>query len=115
MQTITELNEAAFDPAIAAANVPMVVDFYAPWCGPCKIIAPLLEKLADQFAGRLQFMKVNVDEAPALAAQFEITGVPTLVFLDQGEVREVLVGFPSPRVLLEKLEALAEHPAGAPL
>jgi thioredoxin len=115
MKTITELDEATFDRAIAAANVPVVVDFYAPWCGPCKMIAPLLEKLAEHFAGRLQFVKVNVDDAPVLAARFEITGVPSLVFINQGKVREVLVGFSSARELLENLEALAAHPAEAPV
>jgi thioredoxin 1 len=107
MKTIAELNEAQFDQVIARANTPVVVDFYAPWCGPCKMIAPLMDKLAEHFAGQLRFYKVNVDESPELAGRFQITGVPTLLLFNQGEVREVIVGFPSPQALASKLQALA--------
>lgn len=107
MKTITELNDEAFDRTIAATNLPVVVDVYAPWCGPCKMIAPLLDKLAEHYAGRLQFFKVNVDEAPELARRFEITGVPTLLLINQAEVRDIIVGFPGPQELMVKMEALA--------
>jgi thioredoxin 1 len=107
MNHIIELTNTNFEPEVLKAAGPVVVDFYAPWCGPCKMIAPLLDKLAEQFSRRLQFFKLNVDEAPELAARYEITGVPTLLLINQGEVRDVVVGFPSPRVLVEKLEALA--------
>jgi thioredoxin len=106
MKTIAELTDENFDRAIAAANVPVVVDFYAPWCGPCKMLAPLLEQLAGYFAGRLQFFKVNVDEAPELATRYRISGVPMLAFISGGEVRDVLVGFPPPKELAARLQAL---------
>lgn len=107
MKTITELNDQNFDQTIAGAGTPVVVDFYAPWCGPCKMLAPLLEQLAEKFAGRLQYFKVNVDEAPGLAGRFEITGVPTLLLFRKGEVQEAIVGFASPRELVTKFEELA--------
>lgn len=107
MKMITELNDESFERNIVAANLPVVVDFYAPWCGPCKMITPLLDKLAEHYAGRLQFFKVNVDEAPELGLRFDITGVPTLLLIDQSAERDRLVGFPSPRELVAKLEALA--------
>lgn len=109
MKTISELNETDFDRTIVALNGPAVVDFYAPWCGPCKMLTPLLEKLAEHFAGRVEFFKVNVDEAPSLAERFNITGVPTLLFFDNGELRDTLVGFASPRDLVARLEALAAN------
>ena len=107
MKTIMELNDETFERDIAAANVPVVVDVYAPWCGPCKMIAPLLDKLAEHYRGRLQFFKVNVDASPEIAVRYEITGVPTLLLISQGKVSEVIVGFPSPMELIAKLETLA--------
>lgn len=107
MKAITQLNEADFDRAMAAAGTPVLVDFSAPWCGPCKLFAPLLDKLVEHYAGRIQFLKVNVDDAPELARRFEIAGVPTLLLISNGEVRDVIVGFPSPRVLVDKLEGVA--------
>lgn len=114
MKMITELNDENFNQTITAANGPVVVDFYTPWCGPCKMLAPLLEALAEHFAGRIQFFKVNVEEAPELAERFQVTGVPVLAFMVNGEAHEVLVGFPSPQELAAKLHALAAaHPAEA--
>jgi thioredoxin 1 len=109
MKTISELTETNFDRAIAGLNGPAVVDVYAPWCGPCKMIAPLLEKLAEHFAGRIEFFKVNVDGAPALAERFGITGVPTLLFFSNGELRDTMVGFASLRDLVARLETLAAN------
>ena len=77
------------------------------------MLAPLLEQLAGHFAGRIRFFKVNVDEAPGLAARFEITGVPTLLLFSNGEVRDAIVGLAPPRTLLTKLEALAANTAEA--
>lgn len=108
MKTIAELTDENFDQTMAAATVPVVVDFYAPWCGPCKMLAPLLGSLAEHFAGRVQFFKVNVDAAPELAERFEVSGVPMLVFLVDGEPRDLLIGFPSPQTLAAKIHALTE-------
>lgn len=108
MKTIAELTDENFDQSIAATTGPVLVDFYAPWCGPCKMLAPLLSSLAEHFAERVQFYKVNVDAAPELAARFEVSGVPMLVFFVNGEPRDLLLGFPSPQTLAAKLHALTE-------
>jgi thioredoxin len=113
MSKIAELTEENFDQAIAEGTTPAVVDVYAPWCGPCKMLAPLMEQLADHFAGRIPFFKVNVDEAPGLAGRFDITGVPTLLLFSDGKLRDTVVGLASPRALLTKLEALAANAAEA--
>jgi|GEM_PF-1748470 len=114
MKMIPELNDDNFDQHMAAADLPVVVDFYAPWCGPCKMLTPLLEALAEHFTGRIQFFKVDVEQSPALAARFQVAGVPMLAFMVNREVREVQVGFPSPQEFAAKLHALAElHPAEA--
>lgn len=108
MNAIAELTDENFDRAIAATPLPAVVDFYAPWCGPCTMLAPLLTALAEHFAGRIQFFKVNVDAAPDVADRFEVRGVPMLAFFLNGEVRDLLIGFPAPPVLAAKLHALIE-------
>ena len=114
MKTIAELTDENFDQTMAAATGPVVVDFCAPWCGLCKMLAPLLVSLAEHFAGRIAFYKVNVDAAPELAARFEVSGVPMLVFFANGEPCDLLIGFPSPQTLAAKIHALIEaHPAEA--
>jgi len=111
MKIVAELNETDFDPLLATEGTPAVVDFYAPWCGPCKMIAPLLDSLAEHYSGRIRFYKVNVDESPGLADRFQITGVPTLIFLKEGQVFSSIVGFPPPQELVAKLHALTSRNA----
>ena len=75
-----------------AASVPVLVDLWAPWCGPCRMVTPALERLAERHAQRLKLVKVNVDEAPAVAARYAATSIPTLVLLDGGRERDRIVG-----------------------
>ena len=107
MQHIIELTETSFEQEVLKAAIPVVVDFYAPWCGPCQMIAPLLEQFGGEFAGRLKFAKANVDEAPGLAASFAIAGVPTLMLFRGGERVDQVVGFPGPRPFKAWLEQAA--------
>lgn len=109
MKTMAELTDENFDRTIAAAATPVVVDFYAPWCGPCNMIAPLLEQLAQHYAGRIQFFKVNVDDGLELAARFGITGVPTLLLFQGGEVRDAIAGLLPPRELVARMESLVNQ------
>jgi thioredoxin 1 len=94
MKNIVELTEDNFETEVIQTAIPVVVDFYAPWCGPCKMLAPMLEQFAGEFAGRLKFAKANVDQTPEMAACFEITGVPTLMLFRGGETVDQVVGFP---------------------
>lgn len=115
MKEIAKLTQSEFDRVVAELGQPLLVDFYAAWCGPCKMIASLLEQLALPFAGRLRFFKVNVDEAPGLADNFGITGVRSLLLFHQGEECDRVVGFPSPPELVERLERLAARRSAAPM
>ena len=106
-QNVKHVAEAEFDATLAKSTVPVLVDFYAPWCGPCKALAPELDKQAEAFNGRIAFLKVNVDEAAELSRKFNISGVPTLLFFRDGKVVDTFVGRPTADVLKTRLEALA--------
>jgi thioredoxin len=113
MKNTIELNETNFDQEVLKAPGVVLVDFYAPWCGPCRMLAPLLEQLADEFAGRVKIVKVNVDDAPELAMRYGITGVPTLILFRSGLILDTWVGLPSPRALKSRLDELAPQPVQA--
>jgi thioredoxin 1 len=111
MNNITELTETSFETEVLRASGPVLVDFYAPWCGPCKMLAPLLEQLAGELAGQVKFAKMNVDEASNLADQYGITGVPTLMLFRGGQVADQVVGFPGQSRLKAWLAKEAAAPA----
>jgi thioredoxin 1 len=107
MNNMLELTEYNFETEVIQAAVPVVVDFYAPWCGPCKMLAPVLEQFAGEFLGRLKFAKANVDQTPDLAASFEVSGVPTLMLFRGGEAVDQVVGFSGLRQLKAWLDKAA--------
>ena len=101
------LTEENFDAAISRETGLMMVDFWAEWCGPCRAIAPVLEDLAKESAGKVTLAKVNVDENPGLAARYGIRSIPTILFVKQGKVSDQVIGA-VPKVKLQaKLDALA--------
>ena len=104
MSLHADLTEQTFDEALVAADGLVMVDFWAPWCGPCRALAPVLEALAETFQGRVSLMKVNVDEQSALAARYEIRAIPTVLFLRGGTVVDRVVGV-VPRAALEAIIA----------
>ena len=100
---ITNLTDSTFDEEIGSATGPVLVDFWAEWCGPCTMIAPILEEIADEQAGTLSIAKVNVDDAPSLAQRFGVMSIPTLILFDGGEPAKRLVGAKGKPQLLEEL------------
>ena len=99
---VPELTEATFDEEIGTSPVPVVVEFWAEWCHPCKVIGPVLDSIAADFADRLRVFKVNTDERPELAARFEVMSVPTILVFAQGELRQRSSGARSRARLLEE-------------
>jgi thioredoxin 1 len=110
-QNVKRISESQFEAEVTQSPLPVVVDFYADWCGPCRRLAPMLDELAGPLTNRVKFVKVNVDESPNLARRFEIQGIPALVFFRNGSVVDRVVGLPPADLLKQRLEALA---AGSP-
>jgi thioredoxin 1 len=109
-QNVKLITENQFESEVAQSLSPVVVDFYASWCGPCKALSPLLDDLAGPFTNRLKFVKINADTAPALCQRFDIQGLPTLLFFKDGKVVDKQVELPEMGFLKERLEFLAsEH------
>ena len=90
--SLTALNDDNFASEVLESDLPVLVDFYATWCGPCKALTPIVEKLAGEYEGKLKVGKLNIDEAPGAPGQFAVRAVPTMVFFKGGQAVETLVG-----------------------
>lgn len=107
MKPTLEINEMNFETEVLKSTQPVLVDFWAEWCGPCKMIAPVLDEIATEQSGRVKVAKVNVDSHPALAARYGIQSIPTLLYFANGEVRHQTVGAAGKQAIVAKLAALA--------
>lgn len=92
MANVQQVSDASFDSDVLQADVPVLIDFWAPWCGPCKAIAPVVEELAGEYDGRLKVVKMNVDDNPQTPAQYGVRGIPNLILFKSGEVKQQIVG-----------------------
>ena len=102
-EKIANLTTESFKSAINASTTPVLVDFWAPWCGPCKAIAPTLEELANELDGKLTIAKVNIDEHDSVAAEYGVRAIPTMILFKGGKVAETLVGMMPKAALKAKL------------
>jgi thioredoxin 1 len=89
---IRETTDASFEQDVLASDRPVVVDFWAPWCGPCRMIAPIMDEMATQHGERVRFVKLNVDENPQTAARYNVLSIPMVVLFEGGEPRETVIG-----------------------
>jgi len=104
---ISSLTQDNFEKEVLQSAKPVLVDFWAEWCGPCKMIAPLLDELADEYDGKVKIGKVNIDEQQALATKYGIRAIPTLLLINKGQVAEQMVGAKSKRDLKASLDRVA--------
>jgi thioredoxin 1 len=98
-----QVNDAGFDAEVLKSDLPVLVDFWAPWCGPCRAIAPVIDELTQEFDGKVAIMKMNVDENPATPSKFGIRAIPTLILFKNGEVVEQVTGAVSKASLKQML------------
>jgi thioredoxin 1 len=104
-KTLT-LTEATFDTEVLQSSLPVLVDFWAPWCGPCRAVGPAVEQLASEFEGRARVGQVNIDDEPGLAERFDVQSIPLLLFFRGGEVVDQVLGAVPKQVLSDKLRGL---------
>src|SRR5438067_92578 len=100
-QNVKTINEANFESEVLGSSGPVLVDFYTTWCGPCKMLAPIVEKLADEYQGKLTVAKIDVDGAPNLAAKYGISSVPTIIVFEGGKKKASHTGLANRQKLLE--------------
>jgi thioredoxin 1 len=106
MKPTIEINETNFERDVLQSKEPVLVDFWAEWCGPCKMLSPLLDEIATEQSGRVKVAKVNVDTNPALAARYGIQSIPTLLYFVGGQVKDQTIGAMPKKAIISKLEKL---------
>ncbi|MEE8470250.1 MAG: thioredoxin [Dehalococcoidia bacterium] len=100
------VDDKSFKEVVLESEVPVLVDFWAPWCGPCRAVAPVVEELAGEYAGRIRFGKVNVDENPAVATEYGIRSIPTILLFKEGKPMKQVVGFTAKAELKKHLDSV---------
>lgn len=104
---VLDVNDESFEEEVLKADMPVLVDFWAPWCGPCKAIAPTVEQLAKDFGDKIKFTKCNVDDNPVTPAKYGIRAIPTLIFFKNGDIAEQITGMVAKAKLEEAISKLA--------
>jgi thioredoxin 1 len=104
--SVIELNESNFTAEVINSDKPVLIDLWAAWCGPCRAIGPIVEEVAEDFAGKVKVAKLNVDENPAIAAKYSVMSIPTLLFFKDGSIQEQIVGLVAKEKIVKKLNNL---------
>ncbi len=101
-----EINDATFEKEVLKSDLPVLVDFWAPWCGPCRMVAPIIEKLSSKYSGKINTYKLNVDESPRTASKYNVMSIPTMIFYKGGKPVDTVIGAMPETVLQQKIDDL---------
>ena len=104
MSDLTNVDQKNFQTEVLSATGPVLVDFWAPWCGPCRMVAPVVDKIATAYQGRLKVVKLNTDESPSIAGQYEVSGIPALILFNAGAPVDRIVGYVPEKQLAAMVE-----------
>jgi len=113
MKNAITVNDSTFETEVLKSDLPTLVDLWAPWCGPCVQIGPIVEEIAGEYAGRFKVAKLNIDENPAITQKLAVRSIPTLLFFKDGALRDRVVGIPGKKSIIAKLDALEHAEAAA--
>ena len=105
-ETVQRIDGGKFQSEVVRSQVPVVVDFYADWCGPCRMVSPIIEQLSKEYAGKVKFVKIDTDANQELAMQFGIMSIPTVMFFSKGKVEDIVIGAAQASVFKGKVESL---------
>jgi len=103
---VIDVTDATFEKEVIKSTIPVLVDLWAPWCGPCRMVGPVVEKLSEKYPGKVKFCKINVDQNPKTAATYKVMSIPTLIFFKGGKAVDTVIGTVPEQVLKPKIDSL---------
>ncbi len=103
---ITDISDNDFEQRVIKSNIPVLLDFWAPWCVPCKMVAPIVDKLSHKYDGRMKFFKINIDDNPRTPSRFQVMSIPSLMIFKNGQVVETVVGAVPERSLISRIDGV---------
>ncbi len=103
---VTDISDNDFEQRVIKANLPVLLDFWAPWCVPCKMVAPIVDKLSHKYDGRMKFFKINIDDNPRTPSRFQVMSIPSLMIFKNGQVVETVVGAVPERSLISRIDGV---------